>query len=75
MSIGGAWKEEFAVEDEDERFRLEQLCAVAAARIAGIDEGPNPKLAPLRDVMGDARCDALRAAEALNPTPDVALFG
>ena len=60
--------------DEDERLRPEHLYAVAAARIAEIDADPNPKLTPLRDVLGHERYDALKAAETLNPTSDEELF-
>ena len=38
--------------DEGAKHRLERFYAVAAARIAELDADPNPKLTPLRDVMG-----------------------
>ena len=60
--------------DEGAKHRLERFYAVAAARIAELDADPNPKLTPLRDVMGHERYDALKAAEALNPTSDEGLF-
>ena len=61
---------------ELQQLREERLYAVAAARVAQIDANPDPdrEMPSLRDVMGHERYDALKAAEALDPTPDSELF-
>ena len=64
--------EEMAVELQ--QLREERLYALAAARVAEIDANPAREMPPLRDVMGHERYDALKAAEALDSTPDSDLF-
>ena len=64
--------EEMAVELQ--QLREERLYALAAARVAEIDANPDREMPTLRDVMGHERYDALKAAEALDPTPDSELF-
>ena len=59
---------------ELQELREERLYALAAARVAEIDANPDREMASLRDVMGHERYDALKAAEALDPTPDSELF-
>lgn len=59
---------------ELQELREERLYAAAAARIAEVDGDPDRKMTSLRDVMGHERYDALKAAEALDPTPDSELF-
>lgn len=64
--------EEMAVELH--QLREERLYALAAARVAEIDANPEREMPTLRDVMGHERYDALKAAEALDSTPDSELF-
>lgn len=64
--------EEMAVELQ--QLREERLYALAAARVAEIDANPDREMPTLRDVMGRERYDALKAAEALDSTPDSDLF-
>ena len=59
---------------ELQQLREERLYAVAAARVAEMDASPDREMSSLRDVMGHERYDALKAAEALDPTPDSELF-
>ena len=59
---------------ELQQLREERLYAVAAARVAEMDANPDREMSSLRDVMGHERYDALKAAEALDPTPDSELF-
>lgn len=59
---------------ELQELREERLYAVAAARIAEADSDPNREMSSLKDVMGHERYEALRAAEAVDPTPDSELF-
>ena len=59
---------------ELQQLREERLYALAAARVAEIDANPDREMPTLRDVMGHERYDALKAAEALDSTPDSELF-
>ena len=59
---------------ELQQLREERLYAVAAARVAEMDANPDREMSSLRDVMGHESYDALKAAEALDPTPDSELF-
>ena len=64
--------EEMAVELQ--QLREERLYALATARVAEIDANPDREMPTLRDVMGHEHYDALKAAEALDSTPDSELF-